>query len=204
MALIKKHVKQDIEDLPKFSNLNEAINYFESSTEHDNKDYAIEEIAKFDGAVEYFVSCIRKDDVDKSFLSKIASVISNMDSKNLPIESIMELLKVENAYVRNLAISILRNFGDAIEYYIVKFLTGEDRDLRIFAINVLGDVDFATSRDMLVELTISIAEGCFFIICLRACKPSITGMFISIVITSYCVLIAFCTASFPFLAVSIS
>jgi HEAT repeat protein len=152
MALIKKHVKQDIEDLPKFSNLNEAINYFESSTEHDNKDYAIEEIAKFDGAVEYFVSCIRKDDVDKSFLSKIASVISNMDSKNLPIESIMELLKVENAYVRNLAISILRNFGDAIEYYIVKFLTGEDRDLRIFAINVLGDVDFATSRDMLVEL----------------------------------------------------
>jgi len=34
----------------------------------------------------------------------------------------------------------------------VKFLIGDDRDLRIFAINVLGDVDFSESRDMLVEL----------------------------------------------------
>jgi HEAT repeat protein len=34
----------------------------------------------------------------------------------------------------------------------VKFLIGDDRDLRIFAINVLGDVNFAQSRDMLIEL----------------------------------------------------
>ena len=67
----------------------------------------------------------------------------------------MELLKLENAYVRNLGISILRNFGDSIKYYIVKFLIGDDRDLRIFAINVLGDVDFSESRDMLVELLAS-------------------------------------------------
>jgi HEAT repeat protein len=64
----------------------------------------------------------------------------------------MDLLKLDNAYIRNLGISILRDFGNAIKYYIVKFLIGDDRDLRIFAINVLGDVDFAESRDMLVEL----------------------------------------------------
>ena len=34
----------------------------------------------------------------------------------------------------------------------MKFLIGDDKDLRIFAINVLGDVDFSESRDMLVEL----------------------------------------------------
>ncbi|WP_372999176.1 HEAT repeat domain-containing protein [Sulfurimonas sp.] len=152
MALIKKHVKQDIEELPKFSTLEEAIAYFESSDNHDNKDYAIEEIAKFDGAGEYLVSCINREDIDKSFLTKIAAAISNMDPESAPIESIMELLKLDNAYVRNLGISILRDFGDAIKYYIVKFLIGDDRDLRIFAINVLGDVDFAESRDMLIEL----------------------------------------------------
>ena len=75
-----------------------------------------------------------------------------MDPDDAPIEYIMDLLKLENAYIRNLGISILRDFGSAIKYYIVKFLIGDDRDLRIFAINVLGDVNFAESRDMLVEL----------------------------------------------------
>jgi HEAT repeat protein len=152
MALIKKHVKQEVEELPKFSTLEEAITYFESSSNRDNKDYAIEEIAKFDESVEYLISCIKKEDIDKSFLTKIASVLSTLDPEDAPIEEIMELLKEDNAYVRNLAISVLRDFGDAIKYYIVKFLIGEDRDLRIFAINVLGDVNFAESRDMLVEL----------------------------------------------------
>jgi HEAT repeat protein len=64
----------------------------------------------------------------------------------------MDLLKLDNAYIRNLGISMLRDFGSSIKYYIVKFLIGDDRDLRIFAINVLGDVDFKESRDMLVEL----------------------------------------------------
>jgi HEAT repeat protein len=153
MALIKKHVKQDIEELPKFSTLEDAVSYFESNDESDKKDYAIEEIAKFDGGGDYLVSCVNKEEyLNKSSLTKIASVISNMDPDDAPIEAIMDLLKEENAYVRNLGISILRDFGGAIKYYIVKFLIGDDRDLRIFAINVLGDVDFAESRDMLVEL----------------------------------------------------
>jgi HEAT repeat protein len=64
----------------------------------------------------------------------------------------MDLLKIKNAYIRNLGITTLQSYGDAIKYYIVKFLIGEDRDLRIFAINVLGDVNFPESREMLVEL----------------------------------------------------
>lgn len=153
MALIKKHVKQEIEELPTFLTLEEAISYFESNDESDKKDYAIEEIAKFNGGGEYLVSCINKVEyIEKSSLSKIASVVSTMDPGVAPIEAIMELLKLDNAYIRNLGISILRDYGDVIKYYIVKFLIGDDRDLRIFAINVLGDVDFAESRDMLVEL----------------------------------------------------
>jgi len=158
MALVKKHVAQDIEELPEFSTLEDAIEFFEDDDCsdigdcQDKKDYAIEEISKFDAGGEYLVKCIDKEDADKALATKIASVISSMDPDDAPIEEIMELLKLENAYIRNLGISILRNFGNAIKYYIVKFLIGDDRDLRIFAINVLGDVDFAESRDMLVEL----------------------------------------------------
>lgn len=152
MALIKKHVKQDVEELPELSNLEDAVEFFESNDELEKKDYAVEEIAKIYGGGEYLVSYINKEDADKDLSTKIASVISNMNPDEAPIESIMDLLKLNNAYVRNLGISILRDFGNAIRYYIVKFLIGDDRDLRIFAINVLGDVDFAESRDMLLEL----------------------------------------------------
>jgi len=152
MALVKQHVEQVIEDLPKFSSLEEAQAYCKDNTDPSKKDYAIDEIIKFEGGPEYLLSLINPDTTDKKVLTKIAIVISSMDPEDAPIEDIMDLLKLDNAYIRNLGISILRNFGTAIKYYIVKFLIGDDRDLRIFAINVLGDVDFAESRDMLVEL----------------------------------------------------
>ncbi|MFA6192198.1 MAG: HEAT repeat domain-containing protein [Sulfurimonas sp.] len=152
MALIKKHVAQDVEELPKFSTLEDAVNFFESTSLSDEKDYAIEEISKFKDGGEYLISYISHDKVDKHIATKVASVISKIEPSSAPIEEIMNLLKLDNAYVRNLGISILRDFGNAIKYYIVKFLIGEDRDLRIFAINVLGDVNFSESRDMLVEL----------------------------------------------------
>ena len=152
MALVKNYQAQEINELPLLSSLEDAIDFFNSSDELDKKDYAVEEIAKFDGGGEFLVSYIDNELEDKRVSTKIATVISNMDPDDAPIEKIMDLLKLENAYIRNLGISILRDFGDSIKYYIVKFLIGDDRDLRIFAINVLGDVDFAESRDMLVEL----------------------------------------------------
>jgi len=152
MALIKKHVKQDIAELPTFSNLEDSVEFFHTTEDESLRDYVVEEIAKFHNGPEFLIVYIHDHDADKKILTKIASVISSMDADEAPIELIMDLLKLENAYVRNLGISILRNFGSSIKYYIVKFLIGEDKDLRIFAINVLGDVDFAQSRDMLVEL----------------------------------------------------
>lgn len=152
MALIKKHIAPIVEELPSFSSLDEAVKFFQTSGESDKRDYAIDEIATFDGGGDFLVSYINSDTADKKISTKIASVISSMDPEVAPIEAIMDLLKLENAYIRNLGISILRDFGNAIKYYIVKFLIGDDRDLRIFSINVLGDVNFAESRDMLVEL----------------------------------------------------
>ena len=152
MALVKKHIAPVIEELPVFSSLDEAKEYFNSTDDSEKLDYTVEEIVKFDGGGEFLVAYIDQEEADKNVSTKIATVISNMDPDDAPIEEIMDLLKLDNAYTRNLGISILRDFGNAIKYYIVKFLIGDDRDLRIFAINVLGDVDFSESRDMLVEL----------------------------------------------------
>jgi len=152
MALVKKHVDQDIPELESFTNLDDAKEAFNATDDNTQKDYIINEIVKFHGGSEYLIEYIQHNELHKNVATKIASVISSMEPDEAPIEAIMDLLKLEDAYVRNLGISMLRDFGGSIKYYIVKFLIGDDRDLRIFAINVLGDVDFAESRDMLVEL----------------------------------------------------
>jgi len=152
MALVKKHVAQEIPELESFTNLDDAKEAFNSSDDDTQKDYIIDEIVKFHGGSEFLIEYIQHNELHKNVATKIASVISSMEPDEAPIEEIMDLLKLEDAYVRNLGISMLRDFGGSIKYYIVKFLIGDDRDLRIFAINVLGDVDFAESRDMLVEL----------------------------------------------------
>jgi HEAT repeat protein len=154
MALVKKHIEQVIEEFPQFSSLEEAITYYHANEgKFDEQGYAIEQIEMFEGGGEELVKfLIDNPYVDKDMAAKIASTLSKMDGARAPIESIMGLLKVRNAYIRNLGISTLQSYGDSIKYYIVKFLIGDDRDLRIFAINVLGDVNFAESREMLIEL----------------------------------------------------
>lgn len=48
MAIIKKHSTQKIPELQKFSSLQNAVEFFETSTSISDKDYAIEEIAKYE------------------------------------------------------------------------------------------------------------------------------------------------------------
>jgi HEAT repeat protein len=152
MALIKRDEKKEIEKLPEFDSLEEAIIFFEENTQSDKQFYALDEMVKFKDGGHFLVDKLIEHDTHKDTASKIAAILSNMNPKEAPIESIMELLKLQNAFVRNLGISILQDYGKEIKYYIVKFLIGDDYDLRIFAINVLGDVNFSESREMLVEL----------------------------------------------------
>lgn len=152
MALIKRDQKSEQEKLPEFKSLQEAIIFYENTDAFDKRSYALEEMAKFKGGGNFLVDKLIEHETHKDTAARIASVLSNMDPEKAPIEEVMELLKLKNAYVRNLGISILQDYGQAIKYYIVKFLIGDDYDLRIFAINVLGDVNFPESRDMLIEL----------------------------------------------------
>jgi HEAT repeat protein len=154
MALIKNHTAPVIDALPTFSTLEASLEYFQANIgQFDKQSHAIEQISQFEGGGKILVKLlIDSPKIHKDMIDNIASVLSRMSSKMAPIEAIMDLLKVKNAYIRNIGITTLQSYGDAIKYYIVKFLIGDDRDLRIFAINVLGDVNFSESREMLVEL----------------------------------------------------
>lgn len=154
MALIKKHIAACIDEFPNFATLQEAYAYFqENDGDFARQSHAITQMIQFDsGAIKLVDMLLQTQDIHREMIDNIAAVLSKITPKYAPIEKIMELLKEKNAYIRNIGISILQCYGDAIKYYIVKFLIGDNRDLRIFAINVLGDVNFAESRDMLIEL----------------------------------------------------
>ncbi|MEA1917173.1 MAG: HEAT repeat domain-containing protein [Campylobacterota bacterium] len=152
MALIKSHKSAEVDELPEFETLEDAESYYENQVEIDKIGYAIDEMSKFENGPKKLVSKLLDENISHETSSRIASCLAQLKEENAPVEEVMELLKLRDAFIRNLGISILRDYSESIKYYIVKFLIGNDRDLRIFSINVLGDVNFAQSRDMLVEL----------------------------------------------------
>jgi len=150
MAFVKNSV--EAVTYPEMASFEEAKKYYYEVSDFDHLSFIIEQLVRFEEGPEFLVQELTYEKTPKNISSCMAAQIGQLDPDHAPIEEVMELLKLRNAYVRNLGISILRNYGDAIRYYIVKFLIGDDKDLRIFAVNVLGDVDFAESRDMLLEL----------------------------------------------------
>ena len=151
MALVKKSFNID-STLPIFDSLDECANYYQNESDIDNKLYAVEQSVNFDNSDEFLIELFQNEQTEPIIVSRIGALLANKPAEIAPIEAILSLLSVENAFVRNTAITILRSYGEAIRYYIVKYLIGDDRDLRIFAINVLGDVNFKESREMLLEL----------------------------------------------------
>jgi len=65
---------------------------------------------------------------------------------------LFKLLKSNNAYLRNKAITFLQDYGEDAKSFIKKLLTNSDNDIKIFAVNILGDVKYEDSRDILIEL----------------------------------------------------
>lgn len=64
-------------------------------------------------------------------------------------EEMFHMLKSDNAYLRNMAITFVQEFGIEAKSFIEKLMRSDDKDIRIFAINILGDVKYDKSVDML-------------------------------------------------------
>lgn len=152
MPLVKSSLNTQ-EITPICSTTNECIKIILESPNTQEKSAAISELIKFKDGAQKLVWLLKEGKiVDRVLISHATALLAKLDPKSAPIDEILELLKLEDAFIRNHAISILQDYGSEIKYYIIKYLIGNDRDLRIFAINVLGDVKFSESREMLLEL----------------------------------------------------
>ena len=72
-----------------------------------------------------------------------------MIQKDTDFDEMFLMLKSDNAYLRNMAITFLQNSGEDSIQFLEKLLENKDKDIRIFAINVLGDVKYDKSVDIL-------------------------------------------------------
>ena len=64
-------------------------------------------------------------------------------------EAMFNMLKSDNAYLRNAIIKFLQVYGKEAKEFILKLMSNKDKDIRIFAINILGDVRYEDSVEML-------------------------------------------------------
>ena len=64
-------------------------------------------------------------------------------------KAMFKMLKSDNAYLRNAVISFLQEYGKEAKEFILQLMDDKDEDIRIFAINILGDVRFEDSVEML-------------------------------------------------------
>jgi HEAT repeat protein len=112
----------------------------------------LEDIIKHEGGDKAIVTILGDINEPKEIALFAAMTLSRVTPHSAPIDEILQLLRSDEAHIRTSAISILQDYGDSIKHHVEKFLHDDERDVRIFAVNVLGDVQFEESRTLLLDL----------------------------------------------------
>ncbi len=86
---------------------------------------------------------------DHVYIDYAFSAFPNKPKREEDFQKMFAMLKSDNAYLRNSVISFLQHYGEEIKPFLEKLINDEDRDIRIFAANILGDLRFEGSIDLL-------------------------------------------------------
>ena len=86
---------------------------------------------------------------DHIYIDMIFTSLHGKPKSDEDYELFTKILDSANVYLRNAAIKYLQNEDDEASIFIEKLLRSPDKDIRIFAINILGDVKYVKSVDML-------------------------------------------------------
>ncbi|MCV6606880.1 MAG: HEAT repeat domain-containing protein [Campylobacterales bacterium] len=151
MALVKTSISKE-ENLEEIETLLECLTYFQTEEEIEKKYYALDKMKEFDGAGLVFLSILFDGEVDPKYTSYVASILGKIKLTKDIFDGLFSLLEFENAHIRNLAIEIIQEQGNDVEEFFEDYLTNEDRDVRIFIANILGNTKLKKSREYLLKL----------------------------------------------------
>ena len=157
MALVKSNVK--IEDSREFDEFLDAQKVFENNNE--NNDRRLDALGYIirHKEIKYVLRILHElfkhNDMDGHlFVDYAFAMFPNKPKRDEDFEQMFEMLKSDNAYLRNQVIMFLQAYGEEAKDFLRKLLDNDDKDIRIFAINILGDVRYDDSVEMLRYLLI--------------------------------------------------
>jgi hypothetical protein len=107
--------------------------------------------------IHYILEILYKNYHDKIYVDHhiIDYAFSNLHTKptrDNDFDILYKILKSTNAYLRNKVITFLQYYGKKGEPFVKQLIESKERDLKIFAINILGDVNYSSSKDILCNL----------------------------------------------------
>jgi HEAT repeat protein len=120
-----------------------------NSDDEKTRAFAAEDIA-YEGLVEGIGPLVKRLNEEPSrFVREV--IVNSLKMLNGPVlaESVIPLLRSDDAYIRNAAIDILSNQRDATGQSLVKLLHDRDKDVRKFALDVLFQLNDYYSADII-------------------------------------------------------
>ena len=154
MALIKNKVTQHLAE-ETFDSIDSAKNSFLNNNEtEENKisaiDYLINNSSMLDVLDILMELTVDENDIKHHvYIDLVFSNFVNTKKSDADFEAMLQMLKSKNVYLRNMVIKYLQENGTDARVFIKRLMENPDKDLRIFAINILGDVRFEESIEML-------------------------------------------------------
>ncbi|MEM4644100.1 MAG: HEAT repeat domain-containing protein [Candidatus Methanomethylicaceae archaeon] len=97
--------------------------------------WAARDIAGFPEASEALIQALKREP-DISVREVIVSSLLQIGD-GIAIEGLLQLLKSDDAHLRNASIEALKQVSDKLEPHIEDLLSQEDPDIRIFAVNIM-------------------------------------------------------------------
>ena len=81
------------------------------------------------------------------FIDYAFASFANKPKRDDDFQEMFKILQCDDAYLRNQAITFLQQYGEEAKGFLRTLLDNDDKDIRIFAINILGDVKYEDSVD---------------------------------------------------------
>ncbi|MCS7215424.1 MAG: HEAT repeat domain-containing protein [Thermodesulfovibrio sp.] len=114
-----------------FENLKEQL----LSSSASERRWAARDLAQYKEASQILLERIKNEE-DVSVIENILSSLSSIRDE-VAVKGLIELLRSENAYLRNAVIETLKSMPEEVESYIEELIKSPESDLRIFAINIM-------------------------------------------------------------------
>ena len=152
MALRKGNSQKT--DVREFNEFLEAQEVFENSKESESErlhalDYIIRHKEIF-----YILRILHKlfasNEIDGHiFIDYAFASFASRPKRDEDFNEMFIMLQSDDAYLRNQAVTFLQQYGEEAKEFLRTLLDNDDKDIRIFAINILGDVRYEDSVEML-------------------------------------------------------